>query len=419
MRHRRFYECSVLTIAAMLPAILHAAPPAASSPAPTTTPTTRPAVVRAILPIQETGRDAEYWLRLPVGYADGQRPALLILLHGTDDTAKQMLEFWSQRQTPVPVLLAAPQGQGRGWSEADLPTIRAMWADLRAHASFDPDRIMLAGFSAGGAMTFELLYKERLPITAAAALANYVPPRITSAEVSARATVPVFYAVGMSDLNQERMRLGLDFLRDAGAAIHIYRPRIGHTLDPQVAQSALDWFFTRTHQATDAAIERAAENADVAAAVRYLEDLAGQARWYEPDLIRKAAEIRQQREAPGENDLRVAEGLVVAGQPVDAAELFRQVESTYGQTRLGHEARRRREQLETDVTVKDELARRDAARRADEALSLYSTAQRYVTQSRWLDAAACCRRVLSHYGDTPAAERAQRLLDLLENRSKP
>ncbi|NLX13458.1 MAG: hypothetical protein GXY44_07375 [Phycisphaerales bacterium] len=73
------------------------------------------------------GRDEmlHYWLRLPVGYAPGQRPALLIGLHGTDDTARQMLDFVASLPTPVPLMIVAPQSLGRGWSSADILAIRA------------------------------------------------------------------------------------------------------------------------------------------------------------------------------------------------------------------------------------------------------------------------------------------------------
>src|SRR5690554_2488013 len=63
------------------------------------------------------GRDAPAWylLRHPANHGPTDRPALLIVLHGTDDTAQDMVDFWSRRLTPIPLLIAAPQGVGKGW----------------------------------------------------------------------------------------------------------------------------------------------------------------------------------------------------------------------------------------------------------------------------------------------------------------
>lgn len=378
-----------------------------------------PVVARIALPIPGRADPAEYWIRTPPRYAPGQRPALIIALHGTDDTSRQMIDFWSALQTPVPVLLVAPQGIGKGWSEADLPVIRAMWADLRERLGFDEQRVLLAGFSAGGAMVFELLYKERLPATAAAALANYVPPRITAEEVAARRRVPVFYAVGMADINHERMRAGLDFLRSAGANVHIHRPRIGHTLDARVARQALDYSFEQFRKQLETVIDQAAEDPDVASAIARLESVTAQARWHEPGTVERAAQTLVRREEPGKNDLKAAEELIAAGRRAEAAELLLKIETAYRRGRLGRQARTRRQQLESDPALRQELARREAGRRAEEAMGLYLAAQRLVAQNRRAEAADQCRAIISRFGETPAAERARRLLNMLQPGSMP
>ena len=81
------------------------------------------------------------------------------------------------------------------------------------------------------------------PVTAVAALANYGPPWITDEQVRARRHVPVFYAVGMADVNHERMREGIGRVRSAGGRVDLYRPTLGHVLDPTVAQAAVDWWL--------------------------------------------------------------------------------------------------------------------------------------------------------------------------------
>lgn len=375
---------------------------------------------RVTLPAGADQPPAVYWLRRPAGHGPGQRPALLLCLHGTDDTAEQMISFWAARKASLPLLLAAPQGRGRGWSDVDLPTIRAMMEDLGRRFPYDEDRVMLAGFSAGGAMTFEMLYKERLPAAAAAALANYVPPRITQADVAAQRLVPVFYAVGMTDVNHERMRGGLEFLRTAGANVELYRPRIGHTLDAEVAQRALDFLLERCRRQLQARLDAAAREPDMVLALSQLEAIVEQQPWHEPDLVRQAAALLDQRESSGRVDLRTAQTLQHAGRSVEALALLRKVEAAYGSGRLGREATAARQAMEAaDPTASAELARRQVERRAAEAMSLYASAQRLVAQQRLTEAAGQCRRIIVLYGDTPAAERARNLLKLLQPGSKP
>jgi len=68
--------------------------------------------------------------------------------------------------------------------------------------------------------------------------------------------------------------------------------------------------------------------------------------------------------------------------------------------------------------VRRETAERQTRRRAEQASSMYTTAQHLVVQRRFDEAAEQCRRVLDLYADTPSAERARALLTLLEKRNK-
>ena len=388
---------------------------------PTTTSAPANRAVIAKVPLAINGRDtsAAYWLQLPPGYHAGQKPALLIALHGTDDTARDMIAFWGQLRTPYPVMIAAPQGVAPGWRSDDLPTIQAMLAHLREQMSYDANRVLLAGFSAGGAMTFRLLYKEAFPVTAAAALANYVPVSITSEEVKQRRHVPVFYAVGMTDVNHERMRFGIRRLRDAGGDVTLYRPDIGHVLDPVVGQAALDWFFEKTRHALNRRIAAAAEDKNVGRGVLMLERIIAQARWHETTHVESARQVLEQLETPGRKQLDHCRKLIATGRQADAAEALLKIELQYGVGRLGGEARHLRLKLEAEPEVRQVLAERTAKRRAAEALELYRSAQQLAGRSQFREAAERCRQIVTMYNDTPSAERAQFLLNTLEKRISP
>jgi len=390
-------------------------PPPATAPAVIDEPGTRE--VRLYLPGRE--EPVSYWLCLPAGCGAGQEPPLLLALHGTNDTAREMIDFWAARKARVPMIIAAPQGIGPGWRSGDLATIRAMLEHLRVHVSYDRRRVLLAGFSAGGAMGLYLLYREQLEVTAVAALANYVPPSITADEVHARRHVPVFYAVGMADVNHERMRRGIQYLRSAGGNVDLYRPRLGHTLDAGVGQSALDWLFDQCARDVEAVIAGATPGGAVAESAVKLEGIIAQRRWHEPAHVERASAALARIKAPGRHDLDAARNLMAEGRGAEAVERLRQVEVAYAGSRLGREARAIRMQAEADPQVREALAERAARRRAEEALAMYAGAQRLVADGRFDEAADRCRRVIRLYGDTPGAERARYLLSILQPRSSP
>ncbi len=367
------------------------------------------------------GREApfHYWLQAPAGYGPSDRPTLLICLHGTDDSARDALDFWSGLTARLPMLVAAPQGIGPGWRDEDLPAIRAMLEHLRETVPYDRERVMLAGFSAGGAMTFHLLYAEGIEVTAAAALANYVPPRITDEQIAQRRGVPAFYAVGMADVNHERMREGLRRLRSAGASVELYRPRIGHVLDPRVGQAALDWLFEQCGRKIDASIEDAQSSGLKGRAAATLEGVVAQAKWHEPAHVERARTALAEIEAKGRAALADAERLVAANRRADAAEALRAVDADYSGCALGEDARRLRLELEADPAVREELAARESKRRAEQALRMYADAQEHVAGRDFHAAAEICHSVIRMYGDTPAAGRAKRLLDMLPKGTAP
>jgi poly(3-hydroxybutyrate) depolymerase len=388
----------------------------ASAPVSVLTPLLSETTVEKIeLPAPGKDGPAFYWLRKPAGYGAGQMPPLVIVLHGTDDTARQMVDFWSARSTRVSSLIAAPQGVGPGWRDSDTTIVRAMLKHLQGNLTYDPDRVLLAGFSAGGAMVCQLLYVEQAPVTAAAALANYVPPWLTDEQVKARRQVPVFYAVGMADVNHERMREGLQRLRSAGGRVDLYRPSVGHVLDEAVAQAALDWFFERCGESITAVLDRATASRTVAD-LPALERICDQRRWHEESHARRAARLMEEIESPGRDELRKARGLAAESRPADAVEVLDRIEGTFVAGRLVREAQTLRTRLEADPKVRQELAGRQARWRAAQALSMYTAAQKLVAQHKFDEAAEQCRRVADLYGETPSADRARSLLIILEKR---
>ncbi len=359
------------------------------------------------------------WIRRPPGFGHAARPALLIALHGTDDVARDAVAFWGRLAAPRPLLVVAPQASVRGWCDLDIPAVRAMRQQLRDRLPHDEGRVFLAGFSAGGAMTMQLVYGERFPVTAAAALANYLPPTLQADDLRAGARVPVLYAVGMRDINHEQMRLGLEQLRAVSAEVELYRPRIGHELDEAVGRHAIDWLFTQADRQWRAFLARAEREPNPARDLPRIEEVITSASWQDPDHVDLAIRSAARLEAPGREDLAAARTMLDEGRTAEGLELLARVERDYGNTRLGREARAWRERIQADPAAQARSALQSARRRDAEAMEMYAAAQQLVARRRLADAARTCRQVIRLYHDTPAAARARRLLDLLEPGSEP
>ncbi len=357
-----------------------------------------------------------YLLARPAGYKQGDRPPLIVCLHETETGAATILEFWRRLATPIGMVLAAPEHHMPGWREIDLPCIRAMLSHLRRHVTYDPQRVLLAGYSAGGAMAMHLLYVEDFPATAVAGTANYVPPSVTRERVAARRDVPIFYAVGTRDINYDRMRASLELLQANGGTLTLVRPDIGHRLDPGVGQQAMDWFVrTATRQALGR-IDQAAEMAQkgrYAAGLAVVEPILAQRAWHPPEVVERAAPVRDTLERPGRKRLAEATHLTSEDRSEAAVDVLRRIEEDYGASQLGDEARRRRMTLEADPKVSAALKARQADETEQAARRSLVRAQRLVVKRQYDQAKRQCRSLIKAYPGSTAAARARTLLEQL------
>jgi dienelactone hydrolase len=360
------------------------------------------------------GQDRFYWLALPTGYQAGDKPALIIVLHGTQTNARDMIKFWSGIDMRIPVILAAPQGGGRGWCSNDVEVLNAMRADLDENWSYDKKRTMLTGFSAGGTMSFHMVYAEGWEVTAVAGLGNYLPPKLKIDDIKSAKDMPVFYAVGMRDNNHERMRSGMRKLRSADCRVYLYRPPIKHRLDRKTTRRAMNWFFDLCTTETSSIIERSSNSKNPPSSSKALASIIDQAEWHESHLIGCARKQLDKIEEPGRNQLAASKKLIAAGRKVDAVDLLRTIEGRYGQSRLGRQARAKRLSLERQVDVRRILARREKHRSQSRAYALYLQARQYVLNQQAGQAMERCRTILRVYSETPAAVRARELLKQLK-----
>ncbi|HEX2493566.1 MAG TPA: dienelactone hydrolase family protein [Steroidobacter sp.] len=97
--------------------------------------------------------------------ADSEDPPLLIVLHGSYGSARQMLNAWTALASEEGLLLLAPQARDRKvWSiRADGPAfIRALVDEVQRRHPLDRERIYLFGYSGGAvyALTLSMIESE-------------------------------------------------------------------------------------------------------------------------------------------------------------------------------------------------------------------------------------------------------------------
>jgi phospholipase/carboxylesterase len=212
--------------------------------------------------------DLLYTAHVPAG--DGPFPTILTL-HGWGASAHDLLGL-----APVlhggEALVLCPQGpvkvpfgggqHGYGWfplvpgqpPEAEAfargaALLRTFLAQAQAALPIDPRRLVLLGFSQGGAMAYELGLREPDRFSGLAALSSWLPEPL-AATFTARpehGRLPVLVLHGTRDplIEVERARESREALRSFGVALTYREFDMGHEIRPEALRALQDWLEKR------------------------------------------------------------------------------------------------------------------------------------------------------------------------------
>ena len=357
-----------------------------------------------------------YLVATPPGYQPQDRPPLIFALHGSDTRASDMIGVWQSLHLPVPCLIAAPQNASAGWQDGDALLIEEVYRQLEQRFTFDPQRVLLTGHSAGGAMAMYMLYERKFPATAVATSANYLPPTVTPQQVRAQAAVPLFYAVGREDINHARMREALVLLRTSGASVKMLALDIGHVLDHDVVQQATDWFGRLCARRTQAALDQVEPTFQAghrALAVRTLEEITGQRAYHPPDIVARAETLYGTITQPANAQMLAIRALIAADRKYEAVQHLARLEATYAGCRWAEPATALRRRLEADPQVARLLQIRRAEQQQRQARNMLAEIERMIATGRLEQARAKCALLAERHGHLPEGQRAAVLLDEL------
>jgi hypothetical protein len=351
---------------------------------------------------------------VPSNLPDGECAPLIVCLHGTMTKAEDILEFWQSLETELPYVLIAPQGVDAGWRETDLPLLREMSDELTPSLPVDGERVLLTGHSAGGAMAMHLLYAESFPCAAVAVSANYVPPTVTPEQVKKRIDIPVFYAVGQSDINRGPMLEGLELLRQNGVRVTVSRPPIGHVLSKEVGQEALRWFEAKCREDVEAHFKDVPEGPGDQEPVRpnagALEGILANRRTHFPDQVKRAEALLEGLLESGRRQIERAKAKWDEGQPLPARDLLLEVEREYRASSLQDKARTLRFEIEADPEVAALLEQQAVAEAEARAEELWRQATEAMEARDWKACRQHCTTLVTLYPETKRAGEARELL---------
>ena len=104
---------------------------------------------------------SDYWVRLPVSYNPAKPSRLVVAIHGCGDTAKNFATWaaapYALRATQDYIAISIGGRDNQCWDlAADGPTVAAAIADVRACFFVHQKQIVLAGYSSGGMLAYNL-----------------------------------------------------------------------------------------------------------------------------------------------------------------------------------------------------------------------------------------------------------------------
>jgi phospholipase/carboxylesterase len=209
-----------------------------------------------------------YTAHVPAG--EGPFPAI-IALHGWGASAHDLLGLAPILHEGRAVVLC-PQGQvavpfgggqyGYGWfplRTAGAPDIEAFRRGAEALRHFvdmalgrypiDPQRVVVAGFSQGGMMAYDLGLREPSRFAGVAALSSWFPPPLAEdlQKLPEHEDFPVLILHGTRDdrIEVERARESREALRPYGVALTYREFEMGHEIRQDALRVLLQWLDER------------------------------------------------------------------------------------------------------------------------------------------------------------------------------
>lgn len=177
----------------------------------------------------------------------GEKPPLLIALHGTGGNGQEMLGALRAACDELGIVCIAPDalraaGSGYAWTFRDESQWLAAHTATQALAAHDadPGRVILLGFSQGANIALAMATAEHKPFTAMVPICGHYEPSATSASAN---PPPMYLISGSRDPWRETFeRAERDFAAAGAPVVGRVVPSMGHRMPPKAELvRALEW----------------------------------------------------------------------------------------------------------------------------------------------------------------------------------
>lgn len=164
-----------------------------------------------------------YWVFTPSAFRNGAQLPVLLLLHGAGGKGEHMLNLWQDFAEQKGIILVAPTFPLDAKFETQVPQLLPQFMnEVKTTWHFDPKRVYVFGYSAGGYITFDAATLCSDDFAAAGVFADIISPDYEWIVTKARRKTPIAIYIGDSDpaFTLAQTRHTRDLLESHGFPVH-------------------------------------------------------------------------------------------------------------------------------------------------------------------------------------------------------
>jgi predicted esterase len=211
---------------------------------------------------------SKYWMYVPEEYTPYRSCPLIVGLHGAGSTAENFIRAFTSEAQKNQYIIAAVKSQGQSWSprDGDEKLILDVMEHVRKNYTIDPERIFLAGFSAGAAMTCWFGFKNH------SLFRGLAPMSMVQEGFDNKAAehLMVLIVCGDRDRSYPSCKQMYENLKKEKFDTELHTMAgIGHTID----QTTIPWLFEKFQERLNKPDELLKRGKKASSAKRYLDAL--------------------------------------------------------------------------------------------------------------------------------------------------
>jgi hypothetical protein len=179
---------------------------------------------------------SKYWIYVPEDYTPYRSWPMMVVFHGTNGTAQQFITLFMSEARKNKYILVAVKSSGAAWKEFDEEMVMNTIKEVSKNYKVDPDRMFLAGFSAGGFMTSFVGFKHNTMFRGLG-LMSPIPfaPGVGK-------SMALMVVCGDMDTNYPKCKSAYEMLKAQKCDTEMHTMAgVGHKLDDK----AIPWVFTK------------------------------------------------------------------------------------------------------------------------------------------------------------------------------